>query len=60
MMLTGPRPSIFFKRSMMGRKHFSYGSVLRMSSMDSTTTASTPGSPIHWGVTSLGAAKPTE
>ena len=52
--LTGARPSIFFNRSKMGLKKFSYFGASRMSSIPNVTTASTPFSPTHCGVISLG------
>jgi hypothetical protein len=54
MMLTGARPSIFFSRSRMGRRNASYFAGSRMSSIARMTAASTPGSPIHCGVTNFG------
>ena len=54
MMLTGARPSIFLSRSRIGRRYASHFSCPRMSSMARTTTASTPCSPTHCGVISLG------
>ena len=54
MMLTGARPSMALSRSRSAEDNASYRAVSRMSSMASTTTASTPGSPTHIGVKSLG------
>ena len=55
--LTGARPSIFFNRSKIGRKNFSYPAAARISSMPKVTTASTPSSPTHCGVMSLGKSR---
>jgi len=54
MMLSGARPSIFFRRSRMGRRKASYFAGSDMSSIERIATASTPSSPIHWGVVSFG------
>ena len=54
-MESGARPSIFASRSRIGRRNASYFAGCRMSSIDNTMAASTPGSPIHCGVTSFGA-----
>src|SRR5262245_41250759 len=54
MMLTGALPSIGCRRRRIGRRKVSYLAGSRMSSMARMTTASTPSSPTHCGVISLG------
>jgi len=58
-MLTSARPSICLSRSRIGRRNDSYFCGSRRSSIERTTTASTPGSPTHCGVINLGKFKPT-
>ena len=57
LMLTGARPSIFFRRRRIGRRNSSYFLESRMSSMARMTTASTPSSPTHCGVMSFGKSR---